>query len=229
MEKKRSVTPNGDAVRSARLRKAWTSDDLAGHAECDVKTVQNAERGKAIYANTLARIASALEVDYDSLIGRPVERKTPADVELIIPTMAELRTPPFDYRKPGKLHPIISTTRVRTTFGILARENQRIDTKWFLDQLKSHVAFQDVVFVLYNDYARNRFIPEGGVWIGLKMSVGDYEQVYALLSAKRKVDEPFLKIVYAYAASIPNPYLDNDFLWLPPFLWDDPPHSHLYE
>ena len=81
MGKKRSVTPNGDAVRSARLRKAWTTDDLAGRADCAVKTIENAERGKAIYANTLALIARALDVEYDSLIARPVEEKKQTEVE----------------------------------------------------------------------------------------------------------------------------------------------------
>ena len=45
---------------AAVLSKAWTGDDLARNVECDVKTIQNAEKGKAIYANTLARIAVAL-------------------------------------------------------------------------------------------------------------------------------------------------------------------------
>jgi transcriptional regulator with XRE-family HTH domain len=116
MAKKRSVTPNGDALRAARLQKAWTTDDLARHTDCSVKTVENAERGKAIYAITLARIASALGVDYDSLIARPVEQSTPT-----------------------KLDTIISTTRIEATFGLLAREDQHVYIGWFLEHLRNHI------------------------------------------------------------------------------------------
>jgi transcriptional regulator with XRE-family HTH domain len=208
MAKKRSVTPNGDAVRAARLRKAWSTDDLAGHALCTTKTIENAERGKAIYANTLARIASALGVAYDSLIARPVEKKTPT-----------------------KLDTIISTTRVDATFGIVAREDQPIDTDWFLGQLRSHVDFLDPVDVVSNRYQRTPGIPEGGVLITLKMTTRDYRQVWACFAAKSKSnpDELFLKVVFVGADFIPNPYIRNEYLWVPPVLWHKPPHTHLYD
>lgn len=206
MTKKRSVTPNGDAVRAARLRKAWTTDELAGHTDCAIKTIENAERGKPIYANTLARIASALGVEYDSLIARPVQQK-----------------------KPTKLDTIISTTRIDATFGILAREDQPIDADWFLEQLKTHVAFQDPVDVVSNHYRQTPGIPEGGVLITLKMTVRDYRQVYACFAARDNPDEPFLKAVFLSADSIPNPHIRNEFLWLAPMVWYRPPHSHLYD
>jgi transcriptional regulator with XRE-family HTH domain len=206
MAKKRSVTPSGDAVRKARLRKAWSTDDLARHARCATKTIENAESGKAIFANTLARIASALGVDYDSLIARPVEQK-----------------------KPTKLDTIISTTRIDATFGILARKDQPIDTEWFLEQLKTHVTFQDPVDVVSNRYQKTPGIPEGGVWITLKMTTRDYRQVYAFFAARSKPDEPFLKVVFLGADFIPNPYIRNEFLWVPPVVLYKPPHSHLYD
>lgn len=208
MAKKRSVTPNGEAVRSARLRKAWSTSDLSRHTRCTVKTIENAERGKAIFANTLARIASALGVDYDSLIARPVQQK-----------------------KPTKLDIIISTTRIEATFGILAREDQPVDTDWFLEQLKTHVAFQDPVDVVSNRYQRTPGIPEGGVWITLKMTTRDYRQVWACFRAKSKSnpDELFLKVVFVNAEFIPNPYIPNKYLWVPPSVFYMPPHSHLYD
>lgn len=43
-------------------------DDLAREAEVDVKTVENAERGKPIYFRTLAAIAKALDVEWTSLV-----------------------------------------------------------------------------------------------------------------------------------------------------------------
>ena len=213
MEKKRSVTPNGDAIRSARLRKAWTTDDLSGRVDCAVKTIENAERGKAIYANTLASIARALGVEYDSLVAMPVEQKKPMS----------------EQKKPTKLDLIISTTRVDACFGMLAREDQQIDTDWFLDQLKSHVAFKDAVDVISNGYQKNTAIPEGGIWITLKMTVRDFDQVYKCFCAKCTPDEPFLKVVFLAGESIPNPHIPNDFLWRTPLLRYSPPHSHLYD
>ena len=214
MGKKRSVTPNGNAVRSARLRRAWTTDDLAGRSDCAVKTIENAERGKPIYANTLALIARALEVEYDSLIASPVEQKTSTSVE---------------QKKDRKLSPMISTTRVSATIGILAKENQPIDTDWFLEQLKSHVSFQDVIDVLDNRYGQAPGIPEGGVWITLKMTVRDFYEVYDFVEAKSKSNELFLKVAFVCAESIPNPHIRDRSLWLSPLLYVEPPHSHLYD
>lgn len=179
---------------------------MARHTDCAIKTIENAERGKPIYANTLARIASALEVDYDSLIARTAKE-----------------------RKPTKLDSIISTTRIEANFGILTREDQSIDTDWFLEQLKSHVDFQDEVEGLSNSYGHSHGLPEGGVCITAKMTVRDYRQVYALFSARYNPDEPFLKVVFVTAEFIPNPYIRNDYLWVPPILIYKPPHTHLYD
>lgn len=212
MENKRSVTPNGDAVRGARLKKAWTTDDLSRHTDCAVKTIENAERGQAVYANTLARIASALGVEYDSLIARPVEQNKP-----------------IDQKRPTKLDLIISTTRIEAYFGILAREGQDIDTDVFLKTLKSYVAFQDAVDVISHRYHKNPALPEGGLWITLKMTVRDFCQVYECFRAKCTPDEPFMKVVFLAAESIPNPHIRDDFLWLTPHLRCKPPHSHLYD
>ncbi len=210
MGKKRSVTPNGDAVRIARLRKAWTTDDLAGRADCAIKTIENAERGKAIYANTLASIASALAVDYESLIARPVAK-------------------PVEQKKPTERDLIISTTRVTATIGILAREDQHIDSEWFLDQLKSQVAFQDAVDILGNRYQRTPGIPDGGVWITLNMTVRDFYQAYAFFVAKSKSNELFLKVACVCAEAIPDPRISNESQWNSPLFYVRPPHSHLYD
>ncbi len=212
MAKKRSVTPNGDAIRIARLRKVWTTNLLAERADCHVKTIENAERGKPIYANTLALIASALGVDCASLIARPIEQKKPVEP-----------------KKPTRRDLMVETSPVEATFGILATKNQRIKTDWFLDQLKSHLTFQDAVDAVSNRYGSTPAVPGGGVWITLKMTVRDFGQVYKLFSAKKNPDEPFLKVVVLAARTIPNTYIHNTDLWISPLLYYKAPHSHLYE
>lgn len=57
-------------MRQARLAKGWRPDDLARHADCSLRTVENIERGVAIYANTLATIALALGVNHKSLLAK---------------------------------------------------------------------------------------------------------------------------------------------------------------
>lgn len=212
MEKKRSVTPDGDKVRNLRLGKVWKTNDLARSAKCDVKTIENAERGKPIYAITLARIASALGVDYKSLIAKSVEQKRPVEP-----------------KKPTKRDLMVATTPIEATFGILARKNQRIKTAWFLDQLRSHMAFQDAVEGISNRYGQTPAIPDGGVWITVKMTVRDFDQVYAFFCAKNNSDEPFLKVVVLGAQSIPDTFIHNTNLWISPLLYYSPPHSHLYD
>jgi len=218
MKKKRSVAPNGDAIRTARLRKAWTTEVLSGRADCAVKTVENAERGKAIYANTLASIASALGVDYDSLIARPVEQKKPTN---------EQKRPTTEQQKPRTLESLIPTGRVESVFFILRREDRPIASDWFLDHLKSHAAIQDPIEVLENYYVTNPVLmPEGGVRIALLMTVRDFEEVFEHFTTKSDTD---LKVVYLTAADLPHPHKRDDYLWYAPSAQVKPPHSHLYD
>jgi len=206
MANKRSVTPNGDAIRSARLRKAWTTDDLSRHADCAVKTIENAERGKAIYANTLACIA--LGVDYDSLIAGLVEQKKPTDEQKLTWT-------------PDR---VAATTRVEAVFLLLRRQDQPIDSDWFLDQLKRRVAFQDSIEVLDNRYDDScPLMPEGGVRIALAITARDYEKVFEYLTTKPVTE---LKVVYLGAADV---CIRDQTLWYAQSAWCEPPHSHLYD
>jgi hypothetical protein len=68
-------------------------------------------------------------VNYESLIANPVEQK---------------KVSPVEQKKPSKLDLIISTTRVDVGFGILAREDQHIETDWFLEQLNGCDPFNPV-------------------------------------------------------------------------------------
>jgi len=211
MEKKRSVTPNGDAIRSARLRKAWTTDDLSARADCAVKTIENAERGKAIYANTLAIIARALGVEYDTLITRLIEQKKPEK----------------EQRKPRTLESLIPTGQVESLFYILRRENRPIASDWFLNQLRTLVAIQDPIEVLSNTYeSKDFFMPEGGVRISLLMTVRDFEEVFEHFTT---ASTPDLKVVSISAAHLPHPHKLDEYLWYAPSARLKPPHTHLYD
>jgi transcriptional regulator with XRE-family HTH domain len=59
---------DGERLRTARVGRGFTQEQLAALADVDVKTVRKAEHGKRLDAGTLARLALALEVDVRSVI-----------------------------------------------------------------------------------------------------------------------------------------------------------------
>jgi transcriptional regulator with XRE-family HTH domain len=67
----------GAALRSARLRKDWTQDQLAGLIESDPETVSRFERGAALPSLVrLLALANALDVTLASLLGAASPRAT---------------------------------------------------------------------------------------------------------------------------------------------------------
>jgi transcriptional regulator with XRE-family HTH domain len=56
-------------ARSAQ--KPWTQEQLAGAADVDVRTVQRAEKGEPVSAESLQAIAGALDVSVEVLRGDP--------------------------------------------------------------------------------------------------------------------------------------------------------------
>jgi predicted transcriptional regulator len=60
--KNRTVRPDGDKIKRLRLDKLWRVEDLAKHAKCSVKTVENVERGANVYMFTLAKFATAFRL-----------------------------------------------------------------------------------------------------------------------------------------------------------------------
>jgi transcriptional regulator with XRE-family HTH domain len=66
--KNRSVKPNGEAISRLRQEKGWRVLDLAKKVGCDERTVANVERGANVYLVTLANFATALGVNYASLV-----------------------------------------------------------------------------------------------------------------------------------------------------------------
>jgi len=71
--KSRAVKPNGDMIKRLRIEKGWRVEDLANKAKCSLKTVENVEKGANVYLVTLATFATALGVEYPTLVsgGQP--------------------------------------------------------------------------------------------------------------------------------------------------------------
>lgn len=152
MASKRSVTPNGEAVRNARLGKGWRVDDLARHSDCSVKTVENVERGENIYVNTLASIAQALDVDYKSLLSKA-------------------ETAP---RTDG-------TLRLKACIIVATTGSHRVTKKWVIDQLRTLVPLRDEVIVGTNQTSTFPVAPDGGLLINMTLSHRDASAISAKL------------------------------------------------
>ena len=64
----RGQTPHGTRIRRLRKTLGLTQEGLASNANCDVKTVRNAEAGRRLDLSTLNRIAAALSVEVGELL-----------------------------------------------------------------------------------------------------------------------------------------------------------------
>ena len=74
----RGVIADGERIRSARLGRGLTQEQLAVSADVDVKTVRKAEQGKRLDVDTLASLALALQIDVAELMtsdGSPEHRE----------------------------------------------------------------------------------------------------------------------------------------------------------
>lgn len=65
---RRSVLANGAVIQQARRAKGWRTDDLARKAGYSKRTIENAESGKRVDMSTVADIATALGIEYASLL-----------------------------------------------------------------------------------------------------------------------------------------------------------------
>lgn len=64
----------GQIIRELRVKKGMTQEDLAAKTDITVRTIQRIESGEVDpRAFTLQSIAAALEVDYESLVGKEEE------------------------------------------------------------------------------------------------------------------------------------------------------------
>ncbi len=154
MASKRSVTPDGDAVRNARLGKGWRVDDLARHSDCAIKTVENVERGEHVYVNTLASIAQALKVDYKTLL-------------------AKAEAPP----RAG------DTSRAKACIIVATTDSRRVTKKSVLDQLRMLVPLRDEVVPGTSRNDNFPTAPDGGLLINMTLSHRDASAISAKLRA----------------------------------------------
>lgn len=78
----RGVPANGEFLKARRRELGLTQEKLAAKADCDVRTVRNAERGSNVDIVTLKQIAVALEVKFSQAAstGQP---STQANLECI--------------------------------------------------------------------------------------------------------------------------------------------------
>ena len=75
---KRSVQPDGDAIRRLREEHGWSRADLAEIADVGERVIDNAEVGKPIRLQALSSIASAFNVDNREILEMPAPRSTSA-------------------------------------------------------------------------------------------------------------------------------------------------------
>jgi transcriptional regulator with XRE-family HTH domain len=150
MANKRSVRPDGEAVRRARLTKGWRVEDLASHSDCSIGTVENVERSEDVYVNTLASIALALKVGYATLLAKP-ETSPCAD--------GNLRTKAF----------IIISTNL----------DDPLPVRQVVDELTARVPLVDEVVVGTTQVGRFRFAPDGGLLINMTLTYRDARELSA--------------------------------------------------
>lgn len=64
----RGLAVNGPTLRAARMARGLTQEALAHQANCDVKTIRNAERGLRVDAATVKKIADVLRQPLSTII-----------------------------------------------------------------------------------------------------------------------------------------------------------------
>lgn len=86
------LNPDGSKIRSLRIQRGWTQDQLADIAGISSRTIQRAESADSAAFETVRAIAGAFETDFDQLLKHNTETPDPG-VELA-PT-SELGTEPI--------------------------------------------------------------------------------------------------------------------------------------
>lgn len=152
--KKRSVKPDGDAVRQARLAKGWRPEDLARHADCSLRTVENVERGAGVYANTLASIALALDVAFKTLL---------AKAETISHTN--------------------DTARTKALIIITTQSDDEPNAEEVIAELAERVPLVDEVVIGTTQFGQFPTAPDGGLLINMTLTYRDARSLAARLKA----------------------------------------------
>ena len=84
---------NGSAVKSLRVSKAWTHQDLSERAGCSVGTIRNAEKGAALVLTTVNLIATSLGVEPAEILKDPLPVAAPKPKERTWEITIKVSTP----------------------------------------------------------------------------------------------------------------------------------------
>lgn len=79
----RGVRPRNQKIREVRKLKGYTQSALADAADCDTKTIRNAEAGRRIDVSTLDNIAQALGLTLEDVIKNSSEPKVDVNRETV--------------------------------------------------------------------------------------------------------------------------------------------------
>ncbi len=109
--KNRTVRPDGEKIKRLRLAKLWRVEDLAKQAKCSVKTVENVERGANVYMFTLAKFATALNVESASLLAGAELPVDPPKKERRIEVNLKINIPFDDFDQSDQLIKLIESLK----------------------------------------------------------------------------------------------------------------------
>lgn len=151
MANKRSVTPDGDAVRGIRLGKRMQIDELAKKAKCSERTIENVERGQAVYANTLLAIARALDVDYNALLAKPKPETKPREDDM---------------------------ERTKACIVVATQGSRHVLTRQVMEQLRMLVPLRDEVVLGTTESGEMVIAPDGGLSINMTLTKRDARSLF---------------------------------------------------
>jgi transcriptional regulator with XRE-family HTH domain len=110
--KTRSVKANGEEIARLRQAKLWRVEDLARKARVSVKTVENVEHGANVYMFTLAKFATAFDVESQSLIaGGTIVQPLPPKKERRIEVNLTISIPYEDFDESEQLVSLIDSLK----------------------------------------------------------------------------------------------------------------------
>ena len=109
----RTVRPDAEAIKRLRLAKGWSVEVLADKAICSVKTLRNIEKGESVYLSTLSKIATALCVDFATLMpgGKPPSDPPPLAPESRLQVQITVSIPFAQFDESKQLCGLIDSLR----------------------------------------------------------------------------------------------------------------------
>jgi len=102
-QRRGTVKPDANQIKALRARIGWRVEDLAKHAKCSSKTIENVERGANVYIFTLKKIAEAFGVEYHQLLADGDQVAQPEKKERRIKIELKLSIPFHDFDESDEL------------------------------------------------------------------------------------------------------------------------------